>query len=178
MNENYESKNENWNWKMTYSTCFPWCMQLASSSLTWILALGFSSFNESKKMFIGGGLSASSWMKMWHITMLKLASTFTMFLLVRCIFFFLDFRCYKYFLVLHFWILLWCFSLSSCITFMCSIALTSILLFSSKAFRIGENTFDTCAFDGVVDLFVGVVGVTIDGESMIFVFRRPWEDSK
>ncbi len=61
---------------------------------------------------------------------------------------------------------------------MCSIALTSILLFSSKAFRIGENTFDTCAFDGVVDLFVGVVGVTIDGESMIFVFRRPWEDSK
>jgi len=54
---------------------------------------------------------------------------------------------------------------------MCSIALTSILLFSSKAFRIGENTFDTCAFDGVVDLFVGVVGATIDGESRIFVFR-------
>jgi hypothetical protein len=27
-------------------------------------------------------------------------------------------------------------------------------------------------------LFVGVVGATIDGESMIFVFRWPWEDSK
>jgi hypothetical protein len=57
-------------------------------------------------------------MKMWHITMLKLVRTLSMFLLVRCIFLFLDLKCYKYSLVLRFWILLWCFSLSSCVTFM------------------------------------------------------------
>ncbi len=57
---------------MTYFTCFPWCIQFASSSLVGMLVFGFSSFDELEKMFIGDDISALFWMKVWHIAMLKL----------------------------------------------------------------------------------------------------------
>jgi hypothetical protein len=133
-------------------------------------------------VFIGGGILTISWMKPWHIVMLKLVKTLTMFLLVQWIFLFLDFRHHKCYLVVHFWVLVWCFSILSYVRFMHSITLTNTLLFLYKTSRIEENTFDLLHLkivlsdtNGVIDLFVGA---PTNGESKIIIFGWPWEDSK
>jgi hypothetical protein len=133
-------------------------------------------------MFIGGGILAISWMKAWHIVMLKLAKTLTIFLLVRWIFLSIDFRHHNCYLIMHFWVLVRCFSILSYVTFMHSITSTSTLLFLSKTSKIGESTFNLLHLtivllgtNGVIDFFTCVL---LDGKSKIIIFGWPWERLK
>jgi len=135
-----------------------------SSSLTmWAFAWWFSSFDESNIMFTSGGISSLSWLRTWHNVAFKLTKTFTMLLFLWSIFLYLDFKYYSWYL----WTLFLCFSISSCVALMCSIASTNILLFLYDTSRIRKITFVflhlTLVFWGAISVVGCFPTANVDG---------------
>lgn len=100
----------------------------------------FFSSNESETNFKGVGSRTLSWMNVWHIVVLMLEITFTVFLVVLWIFLSCHLRCFNCYLIFHCWIVVYFFWISNLFKLIRSIASIIVLLFLFVALIIGGKT--------------------------------------